>query len=389
MQDPSGFPGFHETPPPPGPAPVQNDGGAGFSDPIQLSPKKEGGYRPQVTVGPDGRVHTVFYIRHRKGDLLRYRFSDDGEHFSDLEALGFPEGRNWGPDLVAQEGDPLVVFDLADASFRSQGWMTKRSGGAWSDPVPLTPGGDAEVGSGHVAQGTGNSLAYVYIGKPLGPENRFTAWGRWRTAAGWGEATAFTDGRADAWHTNVERRPDGSVLAAYDVGPGGSETRMYLVEGRNGTFSDPVDFSRNGQPGERAHFAFGPDGTDHIAWFHKQAGRPLHVFTRTWSNGVGSTVQEPSAGLGGYHYDPDIEINKDGTLCLVWGWDGGEEAQLLYSLDRGTGWSPPQRVASIAWGKPGLPSLSADPSGRFHVVWNQGVKGENQVYFAVLNAAAP
>jgi hypothetical protein len=100
-------------------------------------------------------------------------------------------------------------------------------------------------------------------------------------------------------------------------------------------------------------------------------------------------VREPSAGLGGYHYDPDIEINKDGILCLVWGWDGGEEAELLYSLDRGSGWAPPQRVASVAWGKPGLPSLTADPSGRFHVVWNQGIKGENQVYFAVLNPAAP
>jgi len=160
---------------------------------------------------------------------------------------------------------------------------------------------------------------------------------------------------------------------------------MYLVEGRNGRFSEPVDFSQNGKPGERAHFAFGKDGTDHIAWFHKKAGKPLHIYVRNGREGAWSAIEEPSAGLGGYHFDPDIEINNDGTLCLVWGWDGGENAEMVYSLNHGEGWSSPRQLASINWGKPGLASIQSDSLGRFHVVWNQGVKGNNQVYYAMLD----
>ena len=70
--------------------------------------------------------------------------------------------------------------------------------------------------------------------------------------------------------------------------------------------------------------------------------------------------------------------------ALVWGWDQGSDAELLYSLDRGDGWSAPRKLAEVDRGKPGLPSIDVDPRGRFHVVWNQGVRGENDVYYAVI-----
>ncbi len=106
---------------------------------------------------------------------------------------------------------------------------------------------------------------------------------------------------------------------------------------------------------------------------------------RSGKPGAWGELVEPSAGLGGFHFDPDIAIRPDGTLCLVWGWDQGQDAELVYSLNRGQGWETPKKVADIDWGKPGLPSLDVDSQGRFHVVWNQGVRGENHVYHAVLS----
>ena len=98
-----------------------------------------------------------------------------------------------------------------------------------------------------------------------------------------------------------------------------------------------------------------------------------------WSN-----LQEPSLGYGGFHFDPEIAVNHDGTLCLVWGWDSGEDAELVYAINKGDGWSKPQKVADINWGKPGLSSIDVDSKGNFHVVWNQGVRGYNEVYYATL-----
>jgi hypothetical protein len=132
------------------------------------------------------------------------------------------------------------------------------------------------------------------------------------------------------------------------------------------------------------HFAVGPDGVDHLVWFHKERSRPVHIYTRSGRPGAWGPTQEPSQGFGGYHFDPDIAINAAGTRCLVWGWDAGTEAELVYSVDRGGGWSSPRRVAQIRWGKPGLPSLDVDSKGRFHVIWNQGVRGTNQIYYAQL-----
>ena len=95
-------------------------------------------------------------------------------------------------------------------------------------------------------------------------------------------------------------------------------------------------------------------------------------------------MHEPSRGYGGFHFDPDIAVNDSGVRVLVWGWDAGTQAELVYSVDRGQGWMPPRLVAKIGHGKPGLPSIDVDKSGRFHVVWNQGVRGYNEVYTATL-----
>ena len=56
----------------------------------------------------------------------------------------------------------------------------------------------------------------------------------------------------------------------------------------------------------------------------------------------------------------------------------------MYSINKGDGWSSPKKVADINWGKPGLSSIDVDSEGRFHVVWNQGVRGYNEVYYAQL-----
>lgn len=346
-----------------------------------------GGYRPQIAVSPnDDTLHTVYYVREEAGDLIQHRRSQDhGQTWGSPIALGHDRERNWGPDIVARDdGSVVVVYDHALPDMRSRGYLTIWDGQTWQQPQPLTPDDGGEIGSGHVANTTGDDLAYILIGKALGPEHHFQARTRWRSNGEWGPIVPLTDGSADAWHTNVERRPDGSVLAGFDIGVGGTETTLYVADGRDGAFSALENLSASGPPGERPHFAFSPDGTDHIAWFHKVSGRPIHIYVRSGQPGQWGPAQEPSQGFGGFHFDPDIAINADGVLCLVWGWDSGQDAEMVYALNRGDGWSSPQKIADIDQGKPGLPSLDVDANGTFHVVWNQGSRGHNHVYYAQL-----
>ena len=382
MQDPTGFPPFHDWPAPGGP-PINELGS--WTPPTKLTAKPGGGYRPQIAVAPDDRVHALYYERTDDGDLIRHRQSTRGGTWSDPVPLGHKDERNWGPDIVARpDGSLAVVYDHALKDFRSRGYFTAWANDRWTEPLALTPDDGGEVGSGHIAHGVGDTLAYVYIGKQLSPTDHFQARYRWFTDGQWGPVGTFTDGEIDAWHTNVERRPDGSMLAGWDVGLGGAETTVYVVEGRDGRWTQPENISASSSPGERVHFAFGSDGTDHLTWFHKVAGRPIHIYTRSGRPGSWGPTQTPSQGYGGFHFDPDIAINARGVRCLVWGWDGGDDAELVYSIDPGGGWMPPRRVASIGWGKPGLPSVDVDSTGRFHVIWNQGIRGYNEVYTSIL-----
>ncbi len=382
MQDPTGFPSFHDMPSPPGPAP---EAAGAFTKAISLAARPKGGYRPQVAVGPGNVLHAVYYDRVTSGDVIRYRQSADGVTWSAPEDVSPTEGRNWGPDLVVRpDGSVVIVYDHAEPDFRSRGWLRTRSpAGVWETATPLTPDGDREMGSGHVANATGEDLAYISIGKPLGEKNRFVATWAWRTNGAWSADEAFSDGTEDAWHTNVERRPDGSVLAGYDLGNGGAETTLYTVNGANGKFDPPENMTATSHPGERPHFAF-PPGVDWLVWFHKVAGVPTHVYARSGKPGAWGAVSELGEGLGGFHFDPDIAVNAAGVLCSVWGWDAGADAELVYNLNRGNGWEATKKVADVDWGKPGLPSIDVDSAGAFHVVWNQGIRGSNEVYYAKL-----
>ena len=66
-------------------------------------------------------------------------------------------------------------------------------GGDWSEPKPLTADdGGGEIGSGHVADATGQDLAYVFIGKPLGEQYRFQAKWRWFKDGGMVRSTVLS-----------------------------------------------------------------------------------------------------------------------------------------------------------------------------------------------------
>ncbi|NOY25877.1 MAG: exo-alpha-sialidase [Oligoflexia bacterium] len=382
IQDPSGFPMFHSLPAPPGP-PIDKLGD--WTNLQRLSIEPGGGYRPQIVSGPDGHLHVVYYQRTDHGDLIRHRHRPKGGDWTTPVLVGFDQGRNWGPDIVArQDGSVVVVFDHSRADLTSRGYITTWQNDTWSEPQPLTPQDGEEIGSGHVADAVGDDLAYVWIGKPVGTDTHFAAHWRWRKGSTWAPRHAFTDGTQDAWHTNVERRPDGSVLAGWDVGVGGTATTLFVADGRDGEFSTPENITALSHPGERVHFAFGDDGVDHLTWFHKKAGLPRAVYVLNGHPGAWGQAQEPSQGKGGFQFDPDIAVNSQGVLCLVWGWDSGADADLVYSLNKGQGWSDPRKVAELDGGKPGLPSIAVDDSGAFNVVWNQGVRGRSQVWYARL-----
>ncbi len=378
QQDPTGFPKFHDTPPPPGPAPAVV---RAATPPSEVASLPLGGFRPQVEVGADGTLHAVYYDHRDTGDLLWYRQSRDGRAWSDPEMVSTSTGRNWGPDLVVTaDGRVLVAWDRADEHFYGQGWLRERGDEGWGEAVALTAGGNVELSSGHIAA-VGHDLVYVYIEKPMSPQHRFVAKWRWRRDGTWSEPVAFSDGKLDAWHSNVSARPDGSVLATYDVGQGGGATTLYVVEGKDRKFGGPQALA--GVQGERLHFAHTAEG-DWLTWFLKTATFPRQVFVTGGKPGAWSPAAELSQGMGGYHYDPFAVTLPGGDPVVVWAYDGGTVSSLAYSVRRDGAWTAPRMLEPVGPGKAELPSVSVGPDGRVHAVWAQGVAGKTTTWHAEL-----
>lgn len=394
LQDPTGFPRFHAAPAPAGPSPASS---AAWTDLQRLS-VEEGGLRPQIAAGPDGSLHVVYYAQTAAGDLLRHRLRAPSRRcaaeapcawgaFEGPTAFGSTSGRNWGPDLVVRaDGSAVVCWDHTEPAVSDAGsvLLSTWRAGRWSEPELVRAGEEAEVGSAHVADASGEDLAVVWIERALRPEARFTAMSRWRRGGAWERAAPLpspVEGETrEAWHTNVERRPDGSVLAGWDLGPGGGENQVLVSVGRDGRWEPALDLSAGRAWGERPHFAFEPEGGAHAIWFHRVLDRPLRVW---WRDPRGA-LEALGEGLGGFQFDPEIAINARGDLLAVWGWDGGAEADLVYSLNRGQGWSAPARVSGMHGRKPGLPSVAVAPDGSFHAVWAWWVRGQSEVWYARL-----
>lgn len=386
LQDPTGFPRFHARPPPTGPAPAASSAWTG----VMRASEDEGGLRPQIAAGPDGTLHLVYYAQTAAGDLLRHRVRPPGGAWGAPVSFGQPDGRNWGPDLVVRgDGSAVVSWDHTDTSqgFAGQVFVSEWRG-AWSSPEALTPLDGREVGSAHVADvGDAADLAVVWIERRLEPGAPFRAVSRWRRGGTWTEPEALGEiGAGESWHTNVERLFDGDVMAVWDTGPGGGENRVWQARGGDGTWTAPVAVDP-AHPGERPQVASWTTfvGTSNaIVWFHRIFDQPLHIWL--WQTDV--ATRDLADGLGGYHFDPDVAVRLDGALVAVWGWDGGSDAALVYSLGYGGQWTPPARVADLPGAdqgfKPGLPSLTVTPDGVTHVSWAWWRRGESSVWTASL-----
>jgi hypothetical protein len=71
-------------------------------------------------------------------------------------------------------------------------------------------------------------------------------------------------------------------------------------------------------------------------------------------------------------YRPDLAVDPDGNLHLVWFDEDPSPYDIYYkkSTDSGASWTSAKRL-TFALGWSGYPSLASDASGRLHLVWEE------------------
>lgn len=162
----------------------------------------------------------------------------------------------------------------------------------------------------------------------------------------------------------------GRGLAACWVEGDGGATRIMLVTGQDGRFSEPKAIS----PAATRHsrfpsLAMGAEGDLWIAYVEGVAASDdvvaIHVRGGEASAPLRVSVRDDSEDLV-----PQIAVDADGSAVVVWAGFDGHDDEILWSRLEGEAFSKEERVAANNPFPDVTPSMARGGDGRLHAAWS-------------------
>ena len=134
-------------------------------------------------------------------------------------------------------------------------------------------------------------------------------------------------------------------------------------------------------------FSFGPavaiDSSDsiHIVWFDSTPGNYQIFYKRSTDGGTSWSVNQRLTWSSVDCSDPAIALDSGDSLHVVWYDDmpGNNEIYYKKSTNGGTSWSPAKRLTWTS-GSSTVPAIAVDSSDAVHIVWQENMSGNDEVY---------
>ena len=162
----------------------------------------------------------------------------------------------------------------------------------------------------------------------------------------------------------------------HDQSPGNKEI-YYVTKPDGGPWSTPVNISNTPQRSFWSTVAIGSGGTVHVLWGDDTPGNGEILYASKPSGGSWSTPANISNDLGS-SYRPDIAIDDEDTLHVVWHDDTVGNYEIYYASKPTIGlWSDPTNISGSPTDS-AQPSTAIDSNGTIHVVWDEG----DGIYYA-------
>ena len=375
------------TPPIPGDGPVSLPvAGDRWSKPRVIARAAGGIHRPQVAVDSKGGVHVVYYLKRGAAEVVVYRHGPAGKPLGPHVPISQQTARNLGPDLVlGPDGMPWVCYDHARPDFTGDVFLTRKTKRGWTTPQQVSTEKNVETSSSHLAFGPRGALTLVWLSRPpRQPGGQSKVLRRTRSAAGkWGPIKAVYSGGQDAMHAAIMGGPGGLQVLAFDIMPRQDFRQVQVAVTLDGKIQAIGD---NSLSTERPNFGFVGGQVIHAAWttalHHVRVGVSWSVGRVAAGSTTWSAPLRFTRGVRGRHYDPDLAGGRGGEVMVVWAWSAAGKSTLLYSSLKNGKHTPPRSMGQDP-GMASLPSISAGPDGRFHVVWNQGERDKEAIYYSV------
>ena len=312
-----------------------------------------------------------------------------------LVPLSLPGTTAMAPTFVAQQVRSLAAAHdsqgqlwaawEADNGSDVEIYVSRRDGGAWSEPEPVHARPDAWDRSPSLAiatpPGSQPQAWLAWTSSPRSdPSHRDLMVSRWAAGA-WTEPQAVPIGavtRVDS--PALAAAPDGTLWLAWTAFDG-VDTDAYASHWNGQAWSAPwqvsSDDGRTHRNDYRPQLMVAGDGRPWLVWVGHQGGPDDDIYASHWTGAGWTAEQMVNQDDDLLDTRPSLAIGPDGQPWLAW-------LGHVATGERSTGrilfarWDPslsawtPEQLASSALGlsvEEGSPSLTVDARGRVHLAW--------------------
>jgi hypothetical protein len=189
---------------------------------------------------------------------------------------------------------------------------------------------------------------------------------------------------AESSNSDIAVDNSGNICVVWqDYAMGNWEIYYSTSSDGGATWSTPVNISKNARVSAQPAIAMDNSGNLHVVW---QDNSPTHweIYYATSTDG-GATWSTPVIITGDDYISeyPDIAIDSSSNLHVVWQ-DGIPNSEIYYAIspDGGTSWSHLVNISRNPSSKSELPDITIDNDDNLHVVWDDDATSDWEIYYA-------
>jgi len=337
---------------------------------------------PAMAVDSSGTVHVIWSDETPGNYQIYYKRSTDGGTTWDaIRRLTWTSGGSYEAAIAVDSGQAVhIVWYEYTPGNNEIGYKRSTDGGTtWAAVQYLTStlGGSFSpsiavdtTGAVHVVwydDTVGNDEIY-YRGSPDGGKT-WTAVQRLSWTSGGSEGTAIDSG--DALHVVFSDDTPGNYELYHKRSPDGGATWVAKkrLTWNSGSSYSPV-------------LALDSTSNVHVIWFDHTPGNFEVYYRKSPDGGTTWSAMKRLTWNSGGSSNPAMAIGAGDSIHAVWADDTSENYEIYYrrSPDEGTTWNAVQRLTWTS-GASSNPAIDIDSSGTIHVVWQDYLTGNYEIYY--------
>jgi hypothetical protein len=172
------------------------------------------------------------------------------------------------------------------------------------------------------------------------------------------------------------------VLVRNPAPGGGDSNSLDFTIHDNHTFGSPQNISQNAGFSYHPDIAVDKDGGINVVWYDDTPGNDEIFFSRSSDGGAAWTQAVNVSNNPGISFTPVVGVDDAGNLNAAW-WDTSHTNREIFfsrSTDEGVTWSQPEDLTHNS-GRSDEPAMAVGGSGTIYLVWEDKTPGNWDILF--------